>query len=68
MAERVFTIGYGGRHPDEFLQLLISHQSPELSMSGAVRIKPTWAFMSGPSNLIAVSRVCSAVPASANAV
>jgi uncharacterized protein (DUF488 family) len=40
--QRIYTVGYGGRHPDEFLELLRSHQTPRII---DVRVRPAEASM-----------------------
>jgi hypothetical protein len=40
--QRIYTAGYGGRHPDEFLELLPSHQ---ITRSIDVRVRPAEASM-----------------------
>jgi uncharacterized protein (DUF488 family) len=40
--QRIYTVGYGGRHPDEFLELLRSHQITRI-IDG--RVRPAEASM-----------------------
>jgi uncharacterized protein (DUF488 family) len=40
--QRMYTVGYGGRHPDEFLELLRSHQITRII---DVRDRPAEASM-----------------------
>jgi len=40
--QRIYTVGYGGRHPDEFLELLRSHQITRII---DVRVRPAEASM-----------------------